>query len=242
MPVRATVDESSLIGVETVEGVAPATGIRTRLLSVGFNLSEAAEFDEIQPMGIRVPTGTPIRQNWSTFDIGDGAYLDYNALAYLFTFLFGPATVTTPGGATNAREWVWTPGPSALSRTTFSARKGTPTLLGVAGTAEEALGCVLTDLTMGFSRTSSQTLSGSGFGKALSYDASIDVNEAQTVTITGTPTGGTFTLTYSGQTTAAIAYNANAAAVQSALEALSNLAPGDVTVTGGPGPGTPYLW
>lgn len=65
-------------------------------------------------------------------------------------------------------------------------------------------------------------------------------NEVQTVTITGTPTGGSFTLTYAGQTTAGIAYNANAAAVQSALEALSNLAPGDVVVGGGPGPGTPY--
>ena len=64
--------------------------------------------------------------------------------------------------------------------------------------------------------------------------------EVQTVTITGTPTGGTFTLTYAGQTTAAIAYNANAAAVQAALEALSNLDAGDVAVGGGPGPGTPW--
>lgn len=67
------------------------------------------------------------------------------------------------------------------------------------------------------------------------------VAEQQTVTITGTPTGGTFTLTYSGQTTGNIAYNATNTAVQTALEALSNLAPGDVTVTGGPGPGTPWV-
>ncbi|WP_039942974.1 hypothetical protein [Streptomyces himastatinicus] len=60
-------------------------------------------------------------------------------------------------------------------------------------------------------------------------------NEVQTVTITGGPTGGTFTLTYSGQTTAAIAYNATAAAVQTALEALSNVNPGDMTVTGNAG-------
>lgn len=60
-------------------------------------------------------------------------------------------------------------------------------------------------------------------------------DEVQTVTITGAPTGGTFTLTYSGQTTAAIAYNATAATVQSALEALSNIAPGDVVVTGSAG-------
>jgi hypothetical protein len=65
-------------------------------------------------------------------------------------------------------------------------------------------------------------------------------NEAQTVTITGTPTGGTFTLTWNGQTTAAIAYNATAAAVQTALRALSNMPESGVTVSGGPGPGTAY--
>lgn len=65
------------------------------------------------------------------------------------------------------------------------------------------------------------------------------VNEVQTLTITGTPTGGNFTLTFDGQTTGNIAYNANAAAVQSALEALSNIAVGDVTCGGGALPGTP---
>jgi hypothetical protein len=62
-----------------------------------------------------------------------------------------------------------------------------------------------------------------------------NVDEVQTVTITGSPTGGTFTLTYAGQTTAAIAYNAAASAVQSALVALSNIASGDVAVTGSSG-------
>jgi hypothetical protein len=60
-------------------------------------------------------------------------------------------------------------------------------------------------------------------------------NEVQTVTITGTPAGGDFTLTFSGQTTTAIAYNATANAVELALEALSNLAPADVAVTGSAG-------
>jgi len=67
-------------------------------------------------------------------------------------------------------------------------------------------------------------------------------NEVQRATITGVPTGGTFTLTYSGATTAAIAYNATSSAVQTALEALSNIAPGDVVVSGGPGPATPYTF
>lgn len=67
------------------------------------------------------------------------------------------------------------------------------------------------------------------------------VNEVQTVTITGTPAGGTFTLSFGGQTTAGIAFNAVASAVDSALEALSTIGTGNVAVTGGPGPGTPYV-
>lgn len=62
-----------------------------------------------------------------------------------------------------------------------------------------------------------------------------DVNEVQVITLVGGPTGGTFTLTFSGQTTAGIAYNASAGTVQTALEALSNIAPGDVAITGSAG-------
>jgi hypothetical protein len=58
-------------------------------------------------------------------------------------------------------------------------------------------------------------------------------SEIQTVTITGAPTGGTFTLTYSAQVTGAIAFNAAASAVQTALNALSNL--DGVTVSGANG-------
>jgi hypothetical protein len=64
------------------------------------------------------------------------------------------------------------------------------------------------------------------------------VNEVQSVAIAGAPTGGTFTLTYSGQTTAAIAWNAAASAVQTALVALSNVGSGQMVCTGGPLPGT----
>ena len=65
-------------------------------------------------------------------------------------------------------------------------------------------------------------------------------SEVQTITISGSPTGGTFTLSYRGQTTTAIAYNAAAAAVDSALEALSTIGAGNVVVGGGPGPATPW--
>ncbi len=71
----------------------------------------------------------------------------------------------------------------------------------------------------------------SGFTINAAYEASpATVNEQQQVS-TGGATGGTFTLTFSGQTTTALAYNATAAQVQAALEALSNIAPGDVYVS-----------
>lgn len=66
-------------------------------------------------------------------------------------------------------------------------------------------------------------------------------NAVQTVSITGSPTGGTFTLTFGGQTTTALAYNCAASDVQTALQALSSIGPGNVTCTGGPLPGTPIV-
>lgn len=56
------------------------------------------------------------------------------------------------------------------------------------------------------------------------------VDDHFTVEVTGTPTGGTYTLKVNGTETAAIAYNANAADVESALDALPDV--DDVTVTG----------
>lgn len=73
---------------------------------------------------------------------------------------------------------------------------------------------------------------------------------AQTITITGTPTGGTFTITFLGteaaplavpETTAPIAFNAPAATVQAALAALPSVGAANVAVFGGPGPGTAYV-
>jgi hypothetical protein len=57
-------------------------------------------------------------------------------------------------------------------------------------------------------------------------------SEVQSATVTGVPTGGTFTLTWQTETTAAIAYNATAAVVKAALEGLGLINPGDVVVTG----------
>jgi hypothetical protein len=63
-------------------------------------------------------------------------------------------------------------------------------------------------------------------------------NEVQTITITGAPTGGSYTLTFDGETTAAIAWNATAADVKDALDDLPGINFSDITTAGGPHPAT----
>lgn len=49
------------------------------------------------------------------------------------------------------------------------------------------------------------------------------VTESQTIVMSGTPTGGTYTVTFDGKTTAAIAYNASAATLQAALRLIAGM-------------------
>lgn len=115
------------------------------------------------------------------------------------------------------------------SYTLSAATVTSQTIDGVAGQKIAQSGLVLAKIT-----------STAEAGKVGPYQGGTVQNAVQTVTITGTPTGGTFTLQYDTMVTAPIAYNANAAAVQSALLALPNVGPSDLAVTGGPGPGTPW--
>jgi hypothetical protein len=77
-------------------------------------------------------------------------------------------------------------------------------------------------------------------GKGLSGPITFGT-ETQTLTTSGSPTGGTIRLTFEGQQTGTINHNANAATIKSALEALSNIGVDDIVVTGGPLNTTPVV-
>jgi hypothetical protein len=64
------------------------------------------------------------------------------------------------------------------------------------------------------------------------YMEQVPTYQQQTLTLTGSPAGGTFTLTYEGQTTGAIAYNASSTTLQTALQALSTIGSNGATVKG----------
>lgn len=66
-------------------------------------------------------------------------------------------------------------------------------------------------------------------GTVWKYRLLANLSNVQTIVINAT--GGTFTISYKGQTTTALAFNASAAAVDTALELLSTIGTGNVTVT-----------
>ncbi len=75
-------------------------------------------------------------------------------------------------------------------------------------------------------------LRGAGFDVATTPTLT---NEVQTITITGTPTGGTFTVSFDGYTTSALAYNIASADLQTALRALTSVGGANLTVSGSAG-------
>ena len=74
--------------------------------------------------------------------------------------------------------------------------------------------------------------------QAFVQDVRTNTDELQVVSLTGNPDGGTFTLTFDGQTTEAIPFDASNQDLVLALEALANIEPGDVRVS--PTQGSPW--
>jgi hypothetical protein len=133
-------------------------------------------------------------------------------------FSKGGAALTPFGKNTYLRS---TKGCKFDSYTLAASTITSQTIDGVAGQKIVQSGLVLAKIT-----------SGGDTGKVGPYQGGTVQNEVQTLTVTGTPTGGTFTLAWNGVATAPIAFNANAATIQAALLALPNIGPSDLAVTG----------
>lgn len=134
------------------------------------------------------------------------------------TFVKGGSTSTPFGRNEFLRS---TRGIKTESYTLAAATVPSKTIDGVSGLKILQPGTVLAKIT-----------SGPDAGKVGPFCAT-GTKEVQTLTKAGTVSGGTFTLSYGGQTTTAITWNANAAAVQAALIALTTIGTGGVTVAGG---------
>lgn len=219
---------------ETSYGVPPGSPTYVRLNGFGVTLGPTIETDPFAPPGALVPTIMLVNDDFSEGSV-EGR-VDYNGLAYVCAGLFGQPTITSLGGAPAAYKWEWLwNGRRANRPVSYTIHYGFPE------SADVANGFIFNTLEISGGRADGFDVSGDGFAKALLAGQTMGgtVNERQTLTITGTPTGGTFTITAYGETTAPIAYNASAATVLTALLALNAFEPGDLATGGGTLPGTP---
>jgi flagellar hook protein FlgE len=206
--------------------VDPATGyIVQRIGTTG----ESDGFQAAGDSDVRVPTDVsmPARAtlevrvagNLSTTSKFDDTLINKLTSNIAFTVGGSPASATTRISELDQ----YTGSTWADGTITFSGYKSDGTALGSSPT---------TDLTIAV--TSTTTL-----GDVLTWlntnEGTAAVSELQTLTPDAVATAGTFTLTYDGETTAAIAYDApttGVGSIQEALEALSGVSAGDITVGG----------
>lgn len=112
-------------------------------------------------------------------------------------------------------------GPDVDSSSGFPLATGASLTLDL-GAGEVAAAAVVADTAAGAVTVTTDTAGGPG------------TNEVQSVDVDGT--GGTFTLATAGDETDPIVYNVTAAALETALEELSDIGSGNVSVSGGPAP------
>ncbi|MGE0541211.1 MAG: hypothetical protein AB7R89_13640 [Dehalococcoidia bacterium] len=222
---------------ELVYGVTPNSPEFLRLNGFGVRLKPTVEIDPFAPPGALIPTIPLVNDDFSEGSV-EGR-VDYNGLAYVLSSLFGPAVITDLGGSPNAYQWVWTwNGRRPLRPVSYTIHQG------FADSADVATGFIFNTLEISGGRADGFDVSGDGFAKVLAAGQALGglVAERQTLSITGgTPTTGTFTLTWpeTGETTGNLTFDETAGDVLTALLALDAFDAGDLAVGGGPLPGTP---
>jgi hypothetical protein len=224
--IRPTVTQVTDIGKEATEATAVAS--LTRLTRTEISLSPQITFDVLRRMGYRFASDAIPGKKFTQFAVrGKPAY---DELAWLLDMLFYIVTPTTPGGATNARLRNYLPSSSREGTAmTTTIRQGDPWY------ADMCAGGFLAGLQINWD-TDKLDLSGAGFGRAFQTDVQMTTNEVQTIVVDAT--SGTWTATVTNPetgvaaTATGLAFDITAAALKTALDGLSNVEVGDVSVTG----------
>jgi hypothetical protein len=118
---RAAINQICQIGVETTSGTAVAATKKLQNMNVVF--TPKPDVATYRATGHRFITVAEMNREWTELK-ADG-WLDYNDSVYLASGPFGAATITTPGGGTNSRQWVWTPKiTGAITPKTYTIEQG----------------------------------------------------------------------------------------------------------------------
>ena len=220
MPERATLNQITQVGAEVTPGTAVAATKLWQALSVTPGIK--TDIAKFKPAGAKFTTIAALGKEWVEAKLeGVGCY---NHMAYLMAMIMGYAAPVQQGGTT-AYKWTATPGQNTEDVIkTLTVEQGSQLRAG------KFVYGLLTQLGLSIDRSGIK-VSGSLLGQAYQDDIHLSTNATYTLTAgVAPPTAGTFTLTYSGQTTGAIAFDAAPAAVEAALEALSTVGAGNVEV------------
>lgn len=227
---RATALQLVQFGKESTAGTAVAC---TKMFqNVGLDFTPAGDaFTEFTAQGQRAPSIVAPGREWT--DVGLSGMLDYMEDLYLLLSLktATPSTVTT-----GVYSWVITPSLSAEDTfNTYTLQKGTPQH------AAQVAYAALKEYGINWTKDKAPERSGSMLAQRYADDVDLATNEVQSLTANGTVSGGHYHVIYGGQTSGTIAYDANAATIETALEAMSSIGTDNVAVTGGPVSTTPVI-
>lgn len=213
---------------ESSYGVA-GSGDFLRLNGLSMMISPSITTNPVRVPGLLVQSGVTVDDSFGVASIS--GRLDFNALLFILAGAFGQPTLTDLGGSPNAYQWDWVwKGRKPNRPVSFEAFSG------FAKRAEKAMGYISNSLSISGARPDGFDVSGDGFAKTPVTGQTMGgvVFERQTLSKTGTVSGGTFTITFNGEETADIAYNATAADIKTALEAIYGIESGDIVTAGGP--------
>lgn len=221
MAERAMVFETSQIGVEAL--ATPGTAVQTTKTIAGYSVTVTPNLTAktFTPKGSKFPTvGVIIKEQTDIKVDGIGTY---NEMVYPLASVLTDPVITTPGGGTLSRQWLFSMLDSAPdSQRTFSMEVGSNAIR-----AFHIRNCLFTEFGLTFNKKDVVKIAGTMLGQA-GYD-----DKVRWLSFVGTVTAGTFTITVGANTTSALAFNATAATIQTAIAALASVGSGNVLVTGG---------
>lgn len=121
MAERTTVTQTLNIGAETTPGLAVTCDINLQALSIEPSIGQSIEM--FRPSGEKFATVQAFDAEWVEATIsGQGTYTE---IVYPLSSVLDVATITTPSGATNTREWTFDPSPTDLDApVTFTVEQG----------------------------------------------------------------------------------------------------------------------
>lgn len=221
MAERPFVTQVCLLGKETTPGTPVTPTIR--LMQTKVRVQPANEEIDIDYQG------DILAGDYATIAYGGEGSIEgvptYDELGLVLASVIGKPQTTALGGGAYRHEFIFDPRGRADSQTyTWQ--------FGDANFAEQSTNLIATDFGIEIKRKST-SISGRVLArKVTSETLAAGANAVQTLTITGSPTGGTYKLRFNGQVTSSIAFDANAAAIDSALEALTTIGAGNIAVSG----------